>query len=324
VKASGRGLARRWLEEILLMETIGTSFGYACEDIGAARAEELLGSQDAALRGVQGPYRNQRNLSALRVAGYAKEMVAGRWRLTHQGVALDPQGRLLDGQHRLRAVIEADLSQPGITVPMLVTSGIPRDTFAVMDSGRPRSAGSFLEGSHGTARAALARAVLVIVGNGGLVSHATITRGGVSNAEVLAFMEARPEIDEYARRRFVDVNRAMRSGKWASTTRGGLALAGFIAAMGVTGRRFDETKDGYFWRDVNAFVEGQAIGMPAENPLGALFRTPPLKGSAINATALMRGAVTGVKYRLGPKGRVSKTITPTMVGDTHVVWVDGE
>jgi hypothetical protein len=324
VKASDRGLARRWLEEILLMETIGTSFSHACEDISAARAEELLGSQAAALRGVQGPYRNQRNLSALRVSGYSREMVAGRWRLTHQGIALDPQGRLLDGQHRLRAVLEADLSQPGIVVPMMVTVGVPRDTFAVMDSGRPRSAGSFLEGSYGGARAALARAALTIVLNGGRASHGTIARGRPSNSQVLSFMSSRPEIDEYARRRFTDVDRAMRSGKWASTTRGGLALAGLIAAMGSTGRRLDETKDSYFWRDVDNFVEGRSVGMPSENPLGALFRTPALRGTSINATALMRGAVTGVKYRLGPNGRVSKTITPTMVADTYVIWTDDE
>jgi hypothetical protein len=324
VKASDRGLARRWLEEILLMETIGTSFSHACEGIGAARAGELLGSQDAALRGVQGPYRHQRSLSALRVSEYSREMLAGRWRLTHQGIALDPQGRLLDGQHRLRAVLEADLSQSGIVVPMMVTVGVPRDTFAVMDSGRPRSAGSFLEGPYGVARAALARAALTIVLNGGRASHGTIARGGLSNSAVLSFMEKNPGIDEYARRRFTDVDRAMRSGKWASTTRGGLALAGLIAAMDPQGRVLNEIKDAYFWRDVNAFVEGRSIGMPSENPLGALFRTSSLRGSAMNATALMRGAVTGVKYRLGPSGRVAKTITPTMLADTYVIWTEGE
>jgi len=39
----------------------------------------------------------------------ASEMKAGRWRLTHQGVAFSPGGRLLDGQHRLWAIVMADV-----------------------------------------------------------------------------------------------------------------------------------------------------------------------------------------------------------------------
>jgi hypothetical protein len=39
----------------------------------------------------------------------ASEMKAGRWRVTHQGLAFSASGRLLDGQHRLWAIVMADV-----------------------------------------------------------------------------------------------------------------------------------------------------------------------------------------------------------------------
>lgn len=44
------------------------------------------------------------------VKAYATEMKAGQWRTTHQPIAVDQTGRLVDGQHRLSAVIAADWS----------------------------------------------------------------------------------------------------------------------------------------------------------------------------------------------------------------------
>ncbi len=45
----------------------------------------------------------------------ATEMTAGRWQLTHRGIAFDINKKLIDGRHRLLAVIRS-----GKTVPMLV------------------------------------------------------------------------------------------------------------------------------------------------------------------------------------------------------------
>lgn len=42
------------------------------------------------------------------VMRYAADMKAGRWKQTHQGIAFNGDGTLLDGQHRLFAIIEAD------------------------------------------------------------------------------------------------------------------------------------------------------------------------------------------------------------------------
>jgi hypothetical protein len=64
------------------------------------------------------------------VAQMAQDMRNGAWVLTHQGVAFAPDGRLLDGQHRLHAVVAA-----GVSVPMTVARNVPPDTFALMDGG---------------------------------------------------------------------------------------------------------------------------------------------------------------------------------------------
>ena len=65
---------------------------------------------------------------------YVRQIREGRWRLTHQGIAFTSDGILLDGQHRLFAIIEC-----GVTLPMRVFLNEPAENFAVIDCGRNRS-----------------------------------------------------------------------------------------------------------------------------------------------------------------------------------------
>ena len=90
--------------------------------------------------------RNQgnRNLRMSRVAAMAEDMRAGTWQLTHQGIAFDEDGNLLDGQHRLAAVVKS-----GETVQMMVTTGLKRgEVMAVLDSGLVRAAEDSLRFLH--------------------------------------------------------------------------------------------------------------------------------------------------------------------------------
>ena len=75
-----------------------------------------------------------RNIRQLDVARYAADMAAGNWTNTGEAIKFDQQSMLLDGQHRLSAIVKA-----GITVPLLFVYDIPRDSQDVMDSGRKRS-----------------------------------------------------------------------------------------------------------------------------------------------------------------------------------------
>jgi len=85
------------------------------------------------------------------VDAYAREMLSGKWRLTHQGIAFDDGGRLLDGQHRLCAVLKAR-----VPVQMLVMRGFPSTAdqdgvqmIDVVDRGVLRSVADQLKITHG-------------------------------------------------------------------------------------------------------------------------------------------------------------------------------
>lgn len=79
---------------------------------------------------------NNRPVMKSTVHSYARMMRNGNWNLTHQGIAFDERGELIDGQHRLYAVIEAN-----IPVMMNVTYNVhrePGETFTI-DMGRKRT-----------------------------------------------------------------------------------------------------------------------------------------------------------------------------------------
>lgn len=67
------------------------------------------------------------------VMEYALTMEAGGWEETHQGLAFDDKGRLVDGQHRLKALTLA--RRP---LRFLVTRGLTSDEVLALDRGRSR------------------------------------------------------------------------------------------------------------------------------------------------------------------------------------------
>jgi hypothetical protein len=66
---------------------------------------------------------------------YANDMKNGRWRLTHQGIAFDEQGVLVDGHHRLLAVVKC-----GIAVQMYISNNVPPEAKANIDTNMVRRA----------------------------------------------------------------------------------------------------------------------------------------------------------------------------------------
>ncbi len=63
--------------------------------------------------------KNNRRLDKERVKLYARDMRTGKWALTHEGIAFNSTGDLVDGQTRLAAIIAS-----GVTIQMLVTRGV--------------------------------------------------------------------------------------------------------------------------------------------------------------------------------------------------------
>ncbi len=79
--------------------------------------------------------RDNRVIRDAHVQFLASEMKKGRWTLTHQGICIAANGRLLDGQHRLFAVVFS-----GISVPMMVTRDADEESYKYMDIAATRKA----------------------------------------------------------------------------------------------------------------------------------------------------------------------------------------
>ena len=75
-----------------------------------------------------------RTMRAGHVAHLVGQIKRGEWRLTHQGVAVSSAGVLLDGQHRLQAIVNS-----GIAVKIMLTTDVDNDAFSVIDDGMKRS-----------------------------------------------------------------------------------------------------------------------------------------------------------------------------------------
>lgn len=84
------------------------------------------------------------------VGRYAELMTLGEWRFTGQGVTVAQTGTLIDGQHRLHAVV-----QSGVSVMMMLMTGEDEANFSAYDGGAVRTAGDRLRRPTGLVAAAM-------------------------------------------------------------------------------------------------------------------------------------------------------------------------
>ena len=88
-------------------------------------------------------YRNSslgnRPLSKTTVKSYADTMKQGKWMLNGVPIIFDDEGHIIDGHHRIEAIISA-----GIPVQMTVCRGVPATAFVTIDQGRSKSLGQLL------------------------------------------------------------------------------------------------------------------------------------------------------------------------------------
>lgn len=103
-----------------------------------------------------------RKVNSATVAKYALDMKNKSWLLTGEPIIISDTGKLLDGQHRLWAIVES-----GTTQDMLVIHGISDDALWAIGSARARSLGQILQ-MHGYPNslrlAAAARCMMILEG----------------------------------------------------------------------------------------------------------------------------------------------------------------
>lgn len=86
-----------------------------------------------------GANHKNRRIRSVGVSAYAKDMAAGRWTLNGESIKIDKHGNLVDGQHRLSAVIESDSP-----VEMLVVTGLEPEAMDTVDTGMKRTTADVL------------------------------------------------------------------------------------------------------------------------------------------------------------------------------------
>lgn len=144
---------------------------------------------DHARRFMQNNHKNRALKQGL-VDLIAKDITRGDFKVTHQGIAIDTDGNLLDGQHRCSAIIKANKA-----VQILVTRGLPPESMNVIDIGAKRSQGDALailgyENATTLATAAsLYQSFLDLS-----YSFVMRERKKMNNFELQAFIESHPEL----------------------------------------------------------------------------------------------------------------------------------
>jgi hypothetical protein len=115
-----------------MTETTYPTFGV--EHITPAFAERVLETKNAKNRKVK-PANLKRLITSID---------NGEWILTNQGIAFDKDGNLLDGQHRLLAIVKT-----GKTLPIMVARNMDPKIFHCVDTGTARTAadGLYIKGS---------------------------------------------------------------------------------------------------------------------------------------------------------------------------------
>jgi hypothetical protein len=94
-----------------------------------------------------------------RASGYATDMKHGRWLQTGEAIMIDKNGQLVNGQHRLTAIIWAET-----TVRLFIIEGVEPDVMGVLDTGMPRTFGdqlSMRQMPNGKTLAAITRRMLL-------------------------------------------------------------------------------------------------------------------------------------------------------------------
>lgn len=138
-----------------------------------------------------GKNRKNRKLRPGKAARYARDITSGNWLATGDAVKFDHDGNLLDGQHRLTAILQA-----GEPAEMLVVTGLDPAVMNVLDTGAARTSSDMLllNGKQNTAVVAAAAKLCLNWQAGNIKTSASTLVLNPTHSEILAFAESDPTI----------------------------------------------------------------------------------------------------------------------------------
>src|ERR1700756_4533070 len=129
-----------------------------------------------------------RRLVLHHVERLASEMLAGEWGVTRGFIKVNGD-RLLDGQHRLQAIV-----QSGVSIQSFVARNVELEAFPVLDTGRIRAGGDVLS-AHGYRNvfitASTARMIWYFERKIGSLN------GTITNSAILNLVKRHPELPSF-------------------------------------------------------------------------------------------------------------------------------
>lgn len=156
-------------------------------------------TREGKLDAAAGMARTNRPFSPERANKYRDAILRGEWTLTHQGIALDVEGSLVDGQHRLVGLVLAAEQVPGTSIRSMVTYDLEPQAFDKVDIGGKRTVGDVLAAhgeKFGSGLAAVARLVIFYDHKRSVSEWAS---AHITPDQARALIEKEPEIREAAR-----------------------------------------------------------------------------------------------------------------------------
>lgn len=209
------------------------------------------------------------------IESLAREIQRGEYITTHQGIAFNERGELVDGQQRLLSVIAAN--QP---IDIFVTRGLPDAAMAVIDRGESRSIRDVMEmfGDPASPDAKLLRNGYALASITQLIRHGYRDTKVTANDVLRVFSKVQPMV--HLCYRSVITNR-----KSMQRTRRGALTAAIIAAMlcGVSEEAIERFLEVYLRNDVTG-CEGYNIAAPLA--LSEQILEAKARGASINGRRL--------------------------------------
>lgn len=136
---------------------------------------------------------SNRTLRIYKVNDYVRDINSGHWTYSNDGICLAEDGRLLNGQHRLNAILEA-----GKPATLLVIKNMPPQAMVAMDRGTVRTTADLLK-LDGYTNSNLLGAItkLVIVIESGRI-YADSKSWRATDSEITEFIDQNPIVEHIA------------------------------------------------------------------------------------------------------------------------------
>jgi hypothetical protein len=159
--------------------TIDTGIDIAVETITPLLAAEYMAKNT-----------RNRHINWRTVAKYAHDIENGNWQMAGEPIKFGSDGSLLDGQHRLEAILKTQQA-----VQMVVVRGLAPESQHVMDSGKPRGfAGQLQIAGHPNASRLAATARLAYWHHHGILFNDSRIKEEVSISDLIAFVDFNPDL----------------------------------------------------------------------------------------------------------------------------------